>query len=148
MGSLFGGRSPRVPEVSAPPRLNNVAGAVDRESRGALARQQRRRDIAAQDDRSLLGTADSARTTQSLLANVNKTRSELTTRATRIQDTIQAEEDRINSEQEQNRRLQIATNRAQSLYPTTSRNRTFRNRNKQLQKAEIERILSEEGDTL
>lgn len=85
MGSMFGGRSPAPPEVTAPPKLKDVKGVVDKESRKALQRQAQRRGIAATDDRSLLGTQDSERTRASLLANIHKTESDLSVRDERIE---------------------------------------------------------------
>lgn len=68
-GKLLGVKPVRVPDVTAPPKPVVVA----KEDRGALLSQQARRNLAAQDDRSLLGTEDSEITSGSLLQNVNET---------------------------------------------------------------------------
>ena len=100
-GRLLGVKKPKVPDVVAPPRLEDNKRVVDEESRTALANQEARRNISAQAERGLLGTGLSQNTQDSLLGNIQETEAGLVARDQRVLTEVEraAEEARKNREQ-------------------------------------------------
>ena len=100
-GRLLGVKKPKVPDVVAPPKLEDNKSVVDEESRTALANQEARRNISAQAERGLLGTGLSQNTQDSLLGNIQQTEAGLVARDQRVLTEVEraAEEARKKREQ-------------------------------------------------